>query len=71
MGDNLTKPIVKVSFDVEIPAEGCSPESIVEWLRFNYGDNGNISKDNPLYSYESEPVLNSFTVRGSNGTSLI
>lgn len=61
------KPIVNVSFDVEIPAEGCSPKSIIEWLQFNYGYIGQITNNNPLYPYESEPVLDSFKVRDSSG----
>lgn len=61
------KTIVKVSFDVELPAEGCSPKSIVEWLRFSYGDDGQISNNNPLYSYEPEPVFGSFKVHNSRG----
>jgi hypothetical protein len=67
MTDNTTKNRVTVSFDVEIPADGCQPKDIVEWLRFGFGDNGSLSKNNPLYSYEPEPALDSFKVKSSNG----
>jgi hypothetical protein len=67
MADNQAKNRVTVSFKVDIPVDGCQPQAIEDWLRFGFGDMGSIANNNPLYSYEPEPVLGSFTVRGSDG----
>jgi hypothetical protein len=67
MPENLTKIRVTVRFDVEIPVEGCQLREIEEWLRYGFRDDSLIAINNPLYSYEPEPILDSFVVIGSDG----
>ncbi len=52
---------VRVTFDVEVPAEAnATDEQIEEWLRFNLNDNGCMSNDNPLATKGVAPVFPSF-----------
>jgi hypothetical protein len=46
--------IAKVKLDVLIPS-GVTKAEAKEWLRFQLGDNGGMSADNPLVDEELEP----------------
>ena len=52
---------IRVSFDINIPDEyeDCH-ESIEEFLRFEYRDNGVMSGDNPLRNEIVEPIYGTF-----------
>ena len=50
---------IHVEFDVELPGLAKDKE-VEEWLRFELGDNGTISLDNPLEKFEVEPIFGSF-----------
>lgn len=38
---------IRVEFDCDIPAD-TSDEHIIEWLRFELGEQGSLRADNPL-----------------------
>ena len=53
---------VKVEFEVEIP-DGMSEDTITEWLRWEFRDNGQIKTSNPLANKVAEPVPYTFEWR--------
>jgi len=55
---------VTVSFDVIVPDVEHTSEELEEWLRFEFGDNGNISLSNPFEAcgFSAEPEHKTFTV---------
>lgn len=55
---------IRVEFDVRIP-DGFTNSDIDEYLRFTYGDNGNMKHGNRLdeENINAEPIFGSFTWR--------
>lgn len=46
---------IRVTFDVEVPFAVEDHELVDEWIRFELGDRGDMSMDNPLQSMPPEP----------------
>lgn len=52
--------IVHVEYDVNIPLDNVTDDEIEEWLRFELRDNGIMNGNNPLSSYEPQPIFGTF-----------
>lgn len=55
---------VKVSFEVEVPDVVHTDEELEDWLRWEFGDNGRISCNNPfeVSGMSAEPVFGTFVI---------
>ena len=53
----------RIEFYVEIPDVGATEEEAQDWLRFEFGDWGEIEGDNPLIGHHAEPYPGSFYCR--------
>ena len=45
---------VKVSFEIDLPAQGASMEDVTEWVEYHLGARGGMSMANVLEPYDIE-----------------
>lgn len=51
---------VDIKFTVRIPDIEHTEKELVEWLRYQMGDDGQISLKNPLEKYDITPIFGTF-----------
>ena len=52
---------VKIQFEIEVP-DDATDEDLVEWVRFEVGDNGMIRGANQLIHRELTPIFGTLTI---------
>lgn len=56
---------IKIKFEIELPEIEHSEDELDEFLKFQFGDNGKMSANNPFYNSEclgdvSDPISDTF-----------
>ena len=55
---------VEIKFKVDVPDVGATEQEIEDWIRFSFGDNGQIDGLNPLLDQhgDAEPIFGTFGI---------
>ena len=61
----MAKETWRVEFEVDVPI-GTKPEDVIEWLRYELGDNGQISGSNPMSEYDLEANFGTVDITDPN-----